>query len=127
MFVIAPYQMKVFEDASLRGFVRRMLQHFKEHFPDAVEHIGLERLGHFVELGLESARQYGFISERSVARYLDLLLLLQNYCAPGWHSHVQRILGREGLDSDSKLELMYGFTRRALSRANVEPTKTSSN
>lgn len=79
MLVIRKAQMAVLEQAVLRTFENRMLEHLKEFFPKHCEILGEEQVRKVIRLGLERAEQYGLVSERDIHLYVGLMFMLGSY------------------------------------------------
>ncbi len=79
MLVIRKAQMAVLEQAVLRTFENRMLEHLKEFFPKHCEILGEEQVRKVIRLGIERAEQYGLVSERDIHLYVGLMFMLGSY------------------------------------------------
>jgi hypothetical protein len=76
MLIIRKEQMQVFEEAAVRGFESRMVEHLKKEFPKQSEAMGDAAVREVVRRGREKAATYGFAGERSIRLYLQLMLTL---------------------------------------------------
>lgn len=79
MLVIRETQVTVLEQAVLRTFESRLLEHLKEFFPKHCEILGEEQVRKVIRLGIERAKQYGLVSERDIHLYLGLMFMLGSY------------------------------------------------
>lgn len=79
MLVIRETQMTVLEQAAVRTFESRMLEHLKEFFPKHCEILGEEQARRVIRLGIERAEQYGLASERDIHLYVGLMFMLGSY------------------------------------------------
>jgi len=69
-------QMDALDEAAMRRFEQRAIQHLKETFPKHARFRGEEGLRNTVRSGLERARQRGLASERGLLLYLELMVML---------------------------------------------------
>jgi hypothetical protein len=76
MLIIRKEQMQVFEQAAVKSFESRMVEHLKKEFPKHSEAMGEGALQKVVRRGRERAAKYGLAGERSVRLYLELMLML---------------------------------------------------
>ncbi len=79
MLVIRDSQMLAFEQAAVRNFENRLIDHLKEFFPRQCEILGKEQTRKAVRLGIERAEQYGLVSERDLHLYVGLMFMLGSY------------------------------------------------
>jgi hypothetical protein len=73
MLIIRDAVWEQFAQASSADFVRRMRVHLRTFFPDQCNALGEVRTGQFIEAGIIRAREHGFVSERDVCKYIDLM------------------------------------------------------
>ena len=79
MLVIRKAQMAVLEQAVVRTFENRMIEHLEEFFPKHCEILGREQVRKVIRLGLERAEKYDLVSERDVHLYVGLMFMLGSY------------------------------------------------
>jgi hypothetical protein len=68
--------MDVFSRVELERFVERMRAHLLAFFPEKCELMNAQELGSVIQRGILNAQQYGITSDRDVAGYIDLMILL---------------------------------------------------
>lgn len=71
--------MDVFEQAAVRGFERRTIDHLKEYFPKSCEILGERRLREIIRLGWDKAKGYGVTAESGVRLYVSLMFMLGSH------------------------------------------------
>lgn len=76
MLKIRNEQMTAFEQAALKNFEDRTIEHLREYFPKHCEVFGEANLRQIIQLGLKRSQSYGVVAERGVRVYIDLMLLL---------------------------------------------------
>ena len=79
MLVIRETQMAVFEQAAVRNFENRLLEHVEKFFPKHREIQGEEPARRVIRLGIERAEPYGLVSERDLHLYVGLMFMLGGY------------------------------------------------
>ncbi|MBD0321428.1 MAG: hypothetical protein ICV87_13900, partial [Gemmatimonadetes bacterium] len=78
MLAISRAQVEALAVHARRRFEERVLDHLRPHFPALFAALGEEEMTIVVEEGARRANDHGFLSERYVCRYVDLM------CALGW-------------------------------------------
>jgi len=76
MLIIRKEQMTMLKEKERQRFVERMMDYLQKFFPDQVEPLGEEGLQEEIHHGMETAEQYRMVSEREVARYIELMFYL---------------------------------------------------
>jgi hypothetical protein len=76
MLIIRKEQMEMLKDRERQGFVERMADYLKKNFPDQTESLGEAGLRAEIHHGMETAEKYRMVSEREVARYIELMFYL---------------------------------------------------
>ena len=76
MLVIRQEQIKTFEQAAIKRFENNLLKHVEEFFPLQCQILGETQTRQILRYGIEQAENYGFISERDVCLYVNLMFLL---------------------------------------------------
>ena len=76
MLVIRDQQWKVFRTLPSRVFEDRLVAHFFEHYAYECEGVGEPAVRTWVRLGQARARLHGHESEREIAMYLGLMMIL---------------------------------------------------
>jgi hypothetical protein len=118
MLKIRPEQMEVFQPAAEAAFVRRVVEHLREHNSDAVIHlpnevalvkqISEETLYAMARNGIARAREYGMEWESSVTVFFVVMVVT----APNFDSHplIQRILKDENVDPNCRIDQLWERT-----------------
>ncbi|MBN1843972.1 MAG: hypothetical protein JW883_17055 [Deltaproteobacteria bacterium] len=76
MLKITKEQMEVFEQAAIRNFEDRILEHLNEHFPKQHSMLGEFAARNVIRQGFERAKSYGLTTERNVSLYINLMFML---------------------------------------------------
>jgi hypothetical protein len=76
MLKIRNEQLEVLEQAAVRSFEDRMVEHLKRFAPGHFKILKEEDIRGCVRLGVERAQTYGLISERSVRIYVQTMFML---------------------------------------------------
>ncbi|MFC1712435.1 hypothetical protein ACFL6S_02135 [Candidatus Poribacteria bacterium] len=76
MLEIRKEQMEVFEQAAVKNFEDRVIEHLEESFPKRCSALGEARVRGIIRYGWEQAKGYGLISERGVCLYVTLIFAL---------------------------------------------------
>jgi hypothetical protein len=74
--IVRKEQMDAFGELMRKGFEDRMVVHLNEVLPSRSAELGEEKLREEIRFGMESAASYEIVTERDVARYIDLMFLL---------------------------------------------------
>ncbi len=76
MLIIQKEQMTTLEEKERQGFVERMVVYLQKTFPNQTEPLGDAGLREEIHHGMETADRYRMVSEREVARYIELMFYL---------------------------------------------------
>lgn len=76
MLKIRSEQMEALEQAAIRNFEQRLLQHLREYFPKHTKLMAEEQLKKVIHYGWERAQTYGLTAENSITLFTDLMFLL---------------------------------------------------
>lgn len=74
MLQIRREQVKTLQQASILEFEIKMLAHIKKFFPAHFEELGEDNCRELTRYGIEQGAKYGFVSERNVCKFIDLML-----------------------------------------------------
>src|SRR5262245_48265176 len=118
MLKIRSEQMEAFQPVAEAAFVRRVVEHLREHqsatviqFADEVvplKQISDERLQAMVRTGIARARAYGMDWESSITAFVVTMFV----AAPNFDKHplIQRVLNDERVDSNSRMDELWERT-----------------
>jgi hypothetical protein len=118
MLKIRPEQFEVFQPVAESSFVRRVVEHLREHHADAViqlpnevvllKQIPDERLSAMVRNEIMRARDYGMDWESSVTAFV----VLSFTSAPNFDRHplIQRVLRDERVHANSRIDQLWERT-----------------
>lgn len=105
MLVIRERQMKVFREVALRRFVDQMARHIETTFPERARALGDEGTRRLVGDGIARAGAYGIRSERSVALFIDLMVLLgEEFDCDDTHAWMRPVLEHSRVPDGAKLD-----------------------
>jgi hypothetical protein len=76
MLIIRQEQIKIFEQAAIKRFEDNLLKHVEEFFSLQCQILGEAQTRKVLRYGIEQAENYGFISERDVCLYINLMFML---------------------------------------------------
>ncbi|NJO18601.1 MAG: hypothetical protein HC877_23610 [Thioploca sp.] len=76
MLKIRPTHIEAFEQAALKHFEDKMLEHIKTYFSNHWRVIGELQLRKVIQYSVKQANQYDLTTQREVCLYLNLMLLL---------------------------------------------------
>ena len=76
MLIIKKEQMTALTEKKRQSFVERMVNYLQQTFPEKTEPLGEEGLREEIHHGMETAKQYQMVTEREVARYIELMFYL---------------------------------------------------
>ena len=76
MLALRQEQMVAFSQYMRNGFIKRMVRHLRQQFPQKTQSFDHNNLSTIVEQGISKAEQYKIYRECDVERYLDLMFLL---------------------------------------------------
>ncbi|MDQ2899899.1 MAG: hypothetical protein M3Y07_08880 [Acidobacteriota bacterium] len=68
-------QQNAFSAGAIEDFISRMIVHLNECFPEHCEALGDGKTREAVEFGIDRASAHGFIAERDVCKYIDLMFV----------------------------------------------------
>jgi hypothetical protein len=72
MLTIRKEQMVVFREPAINDFVKRVVAHLNECFPEKCEALGEPKVRETVKYGIQRSASYGITTEGDVRRYIDL-------------------------------------------------------
>ena len=75
MLTIRKEQMAVFREPAINDYVKRMVVHLNETFPEKCEALGDAKIRETVKYGIQRSASYGITSEGDVRKYIDLMLM----------------------------------------------------
>ena len=108
MLIIRDEQMEALRLAAMKSFEQRMVRHLNEHFPEECRRAGAERIRGAISQGVYRAGQYGIVSERDVARYIDLSVVLGlDFDSGKRYPWAKEILARKDNGPPQKLQALY--------------------
>lgn len=76
MLLINKEQMAALKEKKRQSFVERMMDYLQQTFPEKTESLGEAGLREEIQNGMEMAEQYQMVTEREVARYIELMFYL---------------------------------------------------
>jgi len=76
MLQIRPQQMQAFEQAALKSFESRMVEHIQKHFPKHFELLGEPVVRKAIQLGIDRGGVQGLITEHDLCLFITLMFLL---------------------------------------------------
>jgi hypothetical protein len=76
MLHIRPEQIELLQQVVVDGFVKRMVVHLNNIFPDRCQELGEEQIGQLARLSHQRAAAYGISGEQDVCTYLEVLFSL---------------------------------------------------
>lgn len=76
MLHIRPEQMETLQQIIVDEFVKRIVAHLNQVFPDRCEELGEEQIDQLARLSHQRATTYGLRSEGDVCAYVDVLFSL---------------------------------------------------
>lgn len=76
MFSLSDGQMRVLAARTARGFEERMLVHLGRYFPRRVAALGDAGARALIRTGIARAAGHGFVDERDVCRFVDLMVAI---------------------------------------------------
>jgi hypothetical protein len=118
MLIIRAEQFEVFQPVAEAAFVRRVVEHLREHHPDVVVQLPNEvilikqtsddRLYKMVRNAVNLARDYGIDWESTVTAFVVLMFV----AAPNFDKHplIQRVLRDERVDANSRVDQLWERT-----------------
>jgi hypothetical protein len=118
MLKIRPEQLEVFQPVAEAAFLRRVVEHLREHNPDAViqlpnevalvKQISEEKLHAMARTGIARAREYGMDWESSVTAFFVVMVVT----APNFDKHplIQRILKDENMETNARIDQLWERT-----------------
>jgi hypothetical protein len=133
MLKIRAEQFEVFQPVAEAAFVRRVVEHLRDHHSDAVvqlpneviliKQISDEKLRGMAKGGMARARDHGMDWESAVTAFVVLMFV----AAPNFDKHplVQRVLKDERVDANSRIDQLWERTTEEnweAVRKNYDPT-----
>jgi hypothetical protein len=76
MFKISQAQMRSLSQSATQRFTERVIAQLKENFPAHLSSLKDSRLREIIHDGIERAASYGFITERHIYLYINLMFAL---------------------------------------------------
>jgi hypothetical protein len=133
MLKIRAEQFEVFQPVAEAAFVRRVVEHLRDHHSDVVvqlpneviliKQISDEKLRGMAKGGMARARDHGMDWESAVTAFVVLMFV----AAPNFDKHplVQRVLKDERVDANSRIDQLWERTTEEnweAVRKNYDPT-----
>jgi hypothetical protein len=118
MLKIRPEQFAVFQPVAERAFVRRLVEHLRDHHPEVVvrfasevwlvKQLGDAKIYALVGNAIARARALGLDWESSITAFVALMFVV----APNFDEHplIQRVLKDERVPANSRLEQLWERT-----------------
>jgi hypothetical protein len=105
--------MSALAEQQAQGFVRRMMTHLREVFPEEVAALDDRKLKAFVETVCAKAEKWGIVEETHVERLVELFVAFQQLRRdppPRWIADIVTYPGRSGEHKLQRLEsaLVFG-------------------
>lgn len=75
MLRIRPEQNAILAERMADKFKQDMRKHIEEFFPEYYQTIGTQEVQKLIDEGIERAKEYGFITEQLVCRFIDLMVV----------------------------------------------------
>ena len=75
MLVIRSEQVTVFTAPALLRFKAKLKAHLEQAFAQQCDELGTDKLKQLIDNGINSAKQYNFISEADVFHFFNLIML----------------------------------------------------
>jgi hypothetical protein len=100
MLVIRKDQLQALAASRRKDFERRLLSHLRKWFPGETAELGETGLLAWISHGQQCAAAYGFVSERDICKYLDLMLVFgQDFDTDPKHAWASAFLRGKSLHS----------------------------
>jgi len=101
--------MQAFTEAAVKDFEDRMVVHLNKFFPEQCEALGEAKTREAIREGIDRAAGYGFVAERDVCKYIDLMFAFgRNLDTDRKLSWAGRILREETIaDPTLKINVLY--------------------
>jgi hypothetical protein len=107
--------MDVFKVAAAESFEQRMIIHVTKHFTEQTRHGTQEQIRNAVRQGVLAAQRYGMVSERHVAKYIDISMLLGlDFDSGSDYPWATEILNHANLTATDKLDALINEIRQAV-------------
>lgn len=107
MLLIRKEQMAAFSQYMQDNFVKRMITHLRQIFPNETDKLTDKNLCGIIEYGISNAQKYEISRECDVERYLDLMFLLafdfDTHSKTRWANQILR----KDWDASTKLDVLY--------------------
>lgn len=115
MLEIRSEQLQVLRSPCEDHFVQRLVQHLQRAWPQRCEALAASFIRESARVGIERAQSYGFITERHIAQYVDLMYALDwDFDTDSNRPWAASILRDLTLSPQSKMEHLYQHARREL-------------
>jgi hypothetical protein len=75
--IIPRQQLDAFAQAAVSDFEKRMRVHLRRFFPERCAALGDDAVGSLIRDGIQVGRRHSILTERDVARYIDLAAFLE--------------------------------------------------
>ena len=108
MLAISRAQVDALAVHARKHFEARVLDHLRPHFPALFAALGGDEMRVVVEEGARRANDHGFLAERDVCRYVDLM------CALGWDFDEELPWAAEILGGGGTIEELWDGAERHL-------------
>ena len=113
MFGVRAQHLEAFAAAARENFVDRMAAHLFAAFPERIAKRRDEDVRLLIVDGIAHARQYGFVTERNVAQFLRLMVLVrEDFDTARGTTWAREWLGRSELRPDERMNRILSEARR---------------
>jgi hypothetical protein len=76
MLIISNKQMRVFEEASERRYMQKMILHVRQYFPERCKNKADNDLLGILNKGSSRAKSYGITEQRDICKYFNVMFVL---------------------------------------------------
>jgi hypothetical protein len=110
--IIRRQQLDAFAQAAVSDFEKRMCVHLWRFFPGRCAALGENAVVELVRAGIQAGKRYTILTERDVARYIDLAAQLEGGADIGHeHSWAREILVADG-EARRRIDRLYAVALR---------------
>ena len=108
MLKIRKEQMEVHDANMLELFIKKMIIHLYDVFPEETKDMDKQKMRVFVEDGVKRASDYEITEEPQVALFIDLMMAMgPDFEKQKSNNWILRILTKEDLNQQEKMDLIY--------------------
>jgi hypothetical protein len=111
MLAISRAQVDALAVHARKHFEQRVFDHLRPHFPALFAALGEDEMRIVVEEGARRANDHGFVTERDVCRYVDLM------CTLGWDFDEELPWAAQVLAAGGTMRELWDEAERHLARA----------